>query len=337
MMRHSGHARRLSKRAPEEDKKGLLPGWAVACIDILLIGAALCLFALFHHVIPRVGNGPILEIPRPESSSASVEDAASKPALEMGDKFLDKFTQNVQKSQNHYSSPDIHISIEEKTVEIRRQPVVYFIADIYVRSIDNFRTAFARGIYGRSIAQDTLDMAVDNKAVLAISGDYYGTNDQGTVIRNGRLYRRNPTQADAGVLFWNGVMETYSPGNWHVDVVLKRQPYQAWTFGPMLLQDGRPMTKFNSVLMPANPRAAIGYFEPGHYCFVLVDGRRAETYSAGMRLEALSQLFYDLGCKQAYNLDGGQSAVMVFDGKVVNQPVGGGRPVSDIVYITERE
>lgn len=97
------------------------------------------------------------------------------------------------------------------------------------------------------------------------------------------------------------------------------------------------MTKFNSVLMPANPRAAIGYFEPGHYCFVLVDGRRAETYSAGMRLEALSQLFYDLGCKQAYNLDGGQSAVMVFDGKVVNQPVGGGRPVSDIVYITERE
>lgn len=60
-------------------------------------------------------------------------------------------------------------------------------------------------------------------------------------------------------------------------------------------------------------------------------------YSTGLRMEALSKLFYDLGCKEAYNLDGGQSAVMAFDGKLANQPYGGGRSISDILYIGEVE
>jgi len=103
----------------------------------------------------------------------------------------------------------------------------------------------------------------------------------------------------------------------------------------MLLQDGKPMEKFNSVVTPRNPRAAIGYYEPGHYCFVLVDGRQ-DGYSRGLSLKELSQLFYELGCKEAYNLDGGQTAVMAFMGQLANRPYNGGRDVSDIIYIAER-
>ena len=83
-----------------------------------------------------------------------------------------------------------------------------------------------------------------------------------------------------------------------------------------------------------NPRTGIGYYEPGHYCFVVVDGRQG-GYSAGMRIERFAQLFADLGCKAAYNLDGGQSSVMTFRQSFVNRPYLGGRDSGDILLIRE--
>lgn len=40
-----------------------------------------------------------------------------------------------------------------------------------------------------------------------------------------------------------------------------------------------------------------------------------------------------LGCNVAYNLDGGKSSAMVYEGEYVNQPADGGRTISDIIYI----
>ena len=49
----------------------------------------------------------------------------------------------------------------------------------------------------------------------------------------------------------------------------------------------------------------------------------------------LSQLLYDMGCKVAYNMDGGKSSEMVFLGETVNEPYQGGRDNSDIIYIAD--
>ena len=65
---------------------------------------------------------------------------------------------------------------------------------------------------------------------------------------------------------------------------------------------------------------------------VVVDGRGE---SAGFTLPDLSQLFYDLGCTAAYNLDGGNSSIMVWNNAVINEPSGGGRESSDALLITE--
>ena len=75
--------------------------------------------------------------------------------------------------------------------------------------------------------------------------------------------------------------------------------------------------------------------EPGHYVFVVVDGR-ADGYSAGITLPGLAELMQGLGCVVAYNLDGGGSATLYFNGEVVNHPVGTGeeRGTSDIIYVT---
>ena len=102
----------------------------------------------------------------------------------------------------------------------------------------------------------------------------------------------------------------------------------------MLLKKGKAMKKFNSRVTEPNPRAAIGYYQPGHYCLVLVDGRQ-RNYSNGMTMEELSRLMESLGCKVAYNLDGGKSAALVFQGRAVGRPFEGGRDISDIIYITD--
>ena len=325
-----------------------LPGWTVALIDFLLVGVTVCTFALFHHVIPRKANNPGMEISRPSvsvpdsqtvappsSEGASQPDSSQTDLGMFGAKFGDKFSDTVEKTASSYKSRDISVTLTKHVLEEgTKNQVTYFAADIYIRNIDNFRTAFAGGEYGHGYRAETVKLAQENNAVIALSGDYYGIRETGVVIRNGKLYRNAPTDSDVCVLYYDGTMETYSPGEFDVNAAVAKGAYQAWTFGPQLLDDGQVMDTFNTDVRPANPRSAIGYIEPGHYVFVLVDGRQP-GYSAGLRFEKLSQIFYDLGCKAAYNLDGGQSAVMAFGGAVANQPAGGGRSISDILYIGE--
>ena len=291
--------------------------------------------------LPRATGGdgatalPVQTTPQPTTAQTpeGMPQATAPPldAGDWGDKFAGKFAQGeTERTENSYRSRDISVTVEK----VQEEGVTYFVADIYIRNLENFRTAFSGGEYGGS-KQATLDMAVENGAVVALSGDYYAAHSSGLVIRNGELYR-DTEYGDVCALYQDGVLETYEQDKADIPAIVERGAWQAWTFGPKLLTDGRPMEKFNSNVNPANPRSAIGYYEPGHYCFVLVDGRQ-QGYSKGMTLKELSQLFYDLGCVDAYNLDGGQTAVMAFDGKLASHPYEGGRKTSDILYIAETE
>ena len=131
-------------------------------------------------------------------------------------------------------------------------------------------------------------------------------------------------------------METYSPQEFSLETAVSRGAWQAWSFGPMLLDgEGNPLpdARLNTSknIRRANPRVGLGYYAPGHYCFIVVDGRTDEA--SGLTLEAFGQLFADLGCKAAYNLDGGRSSFMVYDGNVLNDPYKGGRSVSDCILL----
>ena len=158
-------------------------------------------------------------------------------------------------------------------------------------------------------------------AVIAINGDYY-TNNDGPVLRDGVLYR-NEVKLDILVMYNDGTMKTYTSDEYDKDAIeaMEDNVWQIWTFGPMLLQDGQPMTDFNypKSIGGVNPRTAIGYYEPGHYMFVTVDGRQP-GYSDGLSMADLSQLMVDLGCEAAFNLDGGGTSQMAFMGGEINQP-----------------
>ena len=258
-------------------------------------------------------------------------DAAEASDTAISDKFADKYTDTVIVTENSYSSPDISVTVTEETLG----QTTYYLADIYVRDITCFRTALANNTYGSGFRDSIEDMALLNNALLAVNGDYYGNTNEGVVIRNGVIYRANSTNCDVCVLYYDGTMRVMPGSSFSVEEAVEQGAWQAWTFGPALLNtDGSVLTSFASTnrIISANPRTAIGYYEPGHYCLVVVDGRGE---SAGITLPDLSRLFYDLGCRAAYNLDGGNSSVMVWNNEVINNPSGGGRESSDALLIAE--
>ncbi len=314
------------EQRPQKKRRRGIPLWLKLVFDVLIAGALLCLFALPHHVLPQ--SYEVLEPPAENTTpNTPVDDS-------MGAKFAENFTATVVKTHNSYSSPNISLTVEKRTQGGGDDLITYYVADIYIRTIECFQTALAENTYGKGISEPFLDIVTDNNAVLAVSGDYYGRH-YGPVIRNGVLYRDAAGSGDVCVLYKDGTMKTFAKGTFNAQSEMASGAWQAWCFGPALLTDeGTAMTRFNSSLTPKHPRCAIGYYEPGHYTLVLVDGRQ-DNYSAGMTLTELSALFESMGCAVAYNLDGGRSAQMAYDGELVNLPYLNGRDVSDIVLIGE--
>lgn len=110
-------------------------------------------------------------------------------------------------------------------------------------------------------------------------------------------------------------------------------------FGPALVENGEIAVGTNEEVgqaMASNPRTAIGIIDENHYIIVVSDGRTSE--SKGLSLYQMAEVMKSYGVKTAYNLDGGGSSTLYFNGQVINKPTTGGnriseRAVSDIVYI----
>lgn len=252
----------------------------------------------------------------------------------LGEQFAERFSYlGTIITETAYRSDQVSVTSNI----IRRDDSICYVMDIYLRDITSFRTAFSSGEY-RGKRETVLQMAKDNEAIVAINGDFYSYRGNGPVVRNGVWYVEDvDDRMDICVLYRDGRLVTYDKGVTLEQIQAGGEAYQSWAFGPRLLDDeGQAMTEFhcNKTILTTNPRAAVGYYAPGHYCFVLVDGRQG-SYSKGMTMEQLSQFFYDLGCTAAYNLDGGQTAVMASKRGLVNQPYDGGRTTSDILYIGE--
>ena len=198
-------------------------------------------------------------------------------------------------------------------------------------------------ICGNMISSDAEDtMIVENliKSLSQIAPVYYAYGDQerGYVIRNGVLYREEAGENDVLCIYADGSMKVVDPSTATAQELLEQGVWQAFSFGPGLITDGEIDVALNTEVGKAkasNPRTAIGIIDDLHYVFVVSDGRSGE--SEGLSLYELASFMEQLGVQTAYNLDGGGSSTMVFQGEVVNNPSSGfrdeEREVSDIVYI----
>lgn len=246
----------------------------------------------------------------------------------------DNVTGDIEVDDNSYS--DEHISINIKTID--KYDTKIYIADVVVDDISYLKSAFANNSYGKNVVDKTSNIASDNNAILAINGDYYGVQEYGYVLRNGVIYRSTSSNREDLVIYKDGSFDIINESDVSLDTLLKMQAYNVLSFGPALIEDGDIAVSTNDEVgraMSSNPRTAIGIIDKNHYVFVVSDGRTDE--SEGLSLYELAQVMKDIGCSVAYNLDGGGSSTMYFNGIVINNPTTNGRiaerSVSDIVYI----
>lgn len=310
--------------------------WAV-CFSAALIAFTVYI-ALDTFVIPRVYNSNATElntsmfsnISKTALNNSQSSAQSSSSASEQGSGS----SKAAVSTDTSYSDDNISVTI----TEYYENNTKIYAADIMLSSAEYLKTAFANDTYGKNVTATTSSTAQANNAVLAVNGDYYGVQESGYVIRNGVVYRGSAKGADVLCVYANGTMEIVSDGDFTADELVSKGVWQAFTFGPSLVENSSVTVGVNDEVgkaMASNPRTAIGMIDTNHFVFVVSDGRTSD--SSGLSLYELAQFMKGLGVKTAYNLDGGGSSTMYFNGNVINNPTSGRsikeRGVSDIVYI----
>lgn len=236
-----------------------------------------------------------------------------------------------------YEDDNKAISIE--TYE--RNSTQIHVATVTIKGNTSIKTALADETYGRNVKAKTSTTAQSVNAVLAVNGDYYGARDAGYVIRNGQLLRSDSQDANQEdlVIYQDGSFEIIREGDITAQELLNKGAVQVLSFGPALIENSQVAVDSADEVgkaMASNPRTAIGIIDDKHYVLVVSDGRTDE--SKGLSLKELADFMKELKVTTAYNLDGGGSSAMYFNGQIINKPTTNGhnieeREVSDIVYL----
>lgn len=324
-------------------------GWGIVYGVLLTLFSVYVLLDTFviarvYTVVPQGNAGTVVGENRSDkgnlqgTSSGKGDDGANQ-AGDSGEEESER-QKPVQTTpvitENSYEDGLISVEISE----YREYDTAIYVAEVKLSSAEYLKTALAKGAYGRNVTEKTSEMAANNNAILAVNGDYYGAQQKGYVLRNGVLYRdtADNNQEDL-VIYDDGFFEIITEAEISAAELSEAGAQQILSFGPGLIIDGEiSVTRGDEVgvASASNPRTAIGVIDELHYVFVVSDGRTRA--SAGLSLYELAEFMLSLGAETAYNLDGGGSSSMVFNGKVINNPTTNGRQikersVSDIVYI----
>ena len=327
-------------------------------------GAALGAFTLWlmldtfviPHVYGAVVAAPTMQAQAEETETAAetlrAETVSQRTAQSKGGKKSGKSGGSAQTTQNTQTTQTAPTgggetaevyddgSTRIELTEYRYLDTTVYVADVQVESAQALSAVLAGDVYARNVTETPSDMAERSGAVLAVNGDYYGARQTGYVIRNGVLYRESGQAGQEDlVIDGSGDFSIVREDEVSARELLADGAWQVYSFGPGLIEDGEiTVGMYDEVdrAMASNPRTALAQVGKGHYLFVVADGRSGE--SQGLTLYELAQFLKDLGAGTAYNLDGGGSSAMIFQGRLVNDPSGSGRgsgerKVSDIVGI----
>lgn len=305
---------------------------------LLIIGTAAYAAAdrfLIEHV-----EATVTAVSDAETAVSSVTDSSLQESAS-----LSAGTDDYTATDTSYTSDDKTITITKVETGSGNDRLVYYVADVVLTDGTDLKSAFAKNAYGTNIIQYVSEMASNNNAILAINGDYYGFRDDGIIIRNGVIYRDVPVREGLAI-YKDGTMKVYDETETTADELLADGVWNTLSFGPALLDNGEIIDGIDSVEVDTNfgnhsiqgsqPRTGIGIIGQNHFVFVVADGRNS-GYSNGVTMTEFAQIFKDLGCVTAYNIDGGGSTEMVFMGNIVNTPSnknGSERGTSDILYIS---
>jgi len=310
-----------------EAKRALKTIGIVAAILLLLSGAGI----LYREFAARSSETAPTITPQP-TATPSVPAASATPQPQAEHEDEDTFASHFRKEDDPaevvvfdeengiYIYRNDVLAIEIERVEKNGPPLAYHVAHIYMREIDSYRSGFGSARINGRDTEDACVMARQYRAVLGMTGDnlLHSDYNRGMMMRDGRVFR-GMTQVSLMALTEDLSMRIYNKKDVAMLNEIEEGTQDTFAFGPPLIMDG--------VLCPdvdldrvgrINPRAGLGLVEPGHFVAIVADGRLTH-YSHGMMLSDFAKLFQEEGCVQAYNLDGGASATLVFMGEYINK------------------
>lgn len=237
-----------------------------------------------------------------------------------------------------YMDADTRIEITRH--QTKSPLITYYLADIvcrpgttlYTRTWNEKKPGRTNGL--------PQEIAQRDHAVFAMSGDFYSyriAHDRypGIIIREGKaIYKKTYSKYVRAVpnlanmaFFPSGMTEVNECSDYSAKEYLERGAETVLSFGPILIRDGEIPKLSDSAYTHLEPRCAIGVVERSHFIALLVEGRK--THSDGADLQTCAEILLEAGCTDALNLDGGNTAAMLFLGESVQLADGGGIDVNE--------
>jgi len=302
----------------------------------------IAIFMLLTMLIPGAIAEEVIEIPETEALPANISPLP------------------VDLSAGYVPNPDCYIEADEAngvlqgyqdeslTVTVERVKVgdsTFNVARIKIAHPSQLRTGLENEKASRN--NKISSMAKKHNAVVAIGGDFFADAKNGYIVRQYKEFRKSPKSVYDMLLVDNN-------GDFHIVLRSNAEELKAlltseeltfpniFNFGPALIKDGVLLetpqyyidngNRYN-IKSKSEPRCAIGQMGELEYMFVVVDGRRKD--SDGCSTAELAEWMFEQGCQQAYNLDGGNSALMWFGGEnYSDKTTKNERTVSDFIYIS---
>lgn len=244
-------------------------------------------------------------------------------------------------TENAYEDETIRVRLDEQSME---DGTKIYIAYVQISDPSQLRTGVGNPAKTGSTRGKTVGtMAKNYNAVIALNGDNYTDKPDKTTFEyrmTKKIRSKSNKQKDILIIDDQGDFHLFvrSEGLKEFPNTLKNEGKKlvnAFTFGPALVKDGELLelnTNYGYNPNGRDPRAAIGQMGPLSYVMVIVQAKD-RSGKTGMSQGKLAEFMYGLGCVQAFNLDGGNSAEMVFGPRTIKgMPGGDERTLSDIIY-----
>ena len=234
----------------------------------------------------------------------------------------------------------------------------YWVADIQISDPSQLRTMSAAlsGSFERPARVNAQTLMKRTDAVLAINGDTYsstGRANRGFAVRQGLVYRTNLDRLGPGRGHLMDVLLIDEDGDFHVvfqasdesilPSLLGKRILNAFSFGPVLVYEGKAVEDFQNAdkwidmsTKDGRKRMCLCQVGPLHYKVLCCAGFYGGD--AGLTLPQLAALAESLGVETAYNLDGGDSTYLYFNGRKFND-IGNNsqRKLEDVIYFASAE
>lgn len=232
------------------------------------------------------------------------------------------------------------------SVKIRKKynyNAVYWVARVKTKSSRQLRSALSYGTYG-GMRETTSHAVKSNGGIIGVNGSAFSystgkPSPSGMCIKNGVLYGDFATSYTVMAVKNDGTIFTPPMGLWGKDL-LRMGVKDTYNFGPILINNGKamPIDMENFELTSYKyARTVVGMVRPNDYVLLVADAdRNGGSYSAGLNHYEMIAELQAQGCRYGYNLDGGGSTTLYYDGRVLNRPSDGAeRPCGDFLYFTK--